>query len=272
MFPYPSGAGLHVGHPLGLHRHRHRLPATCACRASTCCTRWATTPSACRPSSTPSRHGVHPRETTDRTSPTSSGRSSMLGLSYDWDRQVATTDVGLLQVDAVDLPAAVQQLVRSRPPSTARPIGDLMQQLQNGKLRRRPRRRARVHGRVRRHSRPIGGSTARRTPLVRTHARAAAPACIDEQRLAYMAEVPVNWCPALGTVLANEEVTNEAAASAAITRSISGRCKQWMLRITAYADRLLADLDLRGLARADQAHAAQLDRPQRRRRGGFRDR
>src|SRR6266508_6060620 len=66
---------------------------------------------------------------------------------------------------------------------------------------------------------------------------------IDAQRLAYMDEVPVNWCPALGTVLANEEVIDgksEVGGFPVERRPM----RQWMLRITAYADRLLKDLDL----------------------------
>src|SRR5690606_21151616 len=66
---------------------------------------------------------------------------------------------------------------------------------------------------------------------------------IDAQRLAYMDEIPVNWCPGLGTVLANEEVIDgksEVGGFPVERRPM----RQWMLRITAYADRLLSDLDL----------------------------
>jgi leucyl-tRNA synthetase len=64
-----------------------------------------------------------------------------------------------------------------------------------------------------------------------------------EKGLAYQAEVPVNWCPALGTVLANEEVIDgksERGGHPVIRKPM----RQWMLKITAYAERLLADLDL----------------------------
>ena len=88
-------------------------------------------------------------------------------------------------------------------------------------------------------------------------------AVVDSYRLAYLDEAPVNWCPALGTVLANEEVTTDGRSERGNHPVFRRPLKQWMLRITAYADRLLADLDLRRLARADQADAAQLDRPQR---------
>jgi leucyl-tRNA synthetase len=67
---------------------------------------------------------------------------------------------------------------------------------------------------------------------------------VDDHRLAYIAEAPVNWCPALGTVLANEEVTSEGRSERGNFPVFRRPLKQWMLRITAYADRLIEDLDL----------------------------
>jgi len=66
---------------------------------------------------------------------------------------------------------------------------------------------------------------------------------IDAHRLAYVDEVPVNWCPALGTVLSNEEVTNEGRSDRGDHPVFRRNLKQWMLRITAYCDRLLEDVD-----------------------------
>src|SRR6185295_1605851 len=66
---------------------------------------------------------------------------------------------------------------------------------------------------------------------------------IDGFRLAYVAESNVNWCPGLGTVLANEEVTADGRSERGNFPVYRRPLKQWMLRITAYADRLLADLD-----------------------------
>ena len=66
---------------------------------------------------------------------------------------------------------------------------------------------------------------------------------IDSQRLAYVAEAPVNWCPGLGTVLANEEVTAEGRSERGNFPVFRRPLRQWMLRITAYAERLLADLE-----------------------------
>ena len=67
---------------------------------------------------------------------------------------------------------------------------------------------------------------------------------VDDHRLAYLSDAPVNWCPALGTVLANEEVTSEGRSERGNYPVFRRNLRQWMMRITAYADRLLADLDL----------------------------
>ena len=95
----------------------------------------------------------------------------------------------------------------------------------------------------------------------------AEPIGID-QRLAYVAEAPVNWCPELGTVLANEEVIDgksEVGGFPVVRKPM----RQWMLRITAYADRLLKDLETIEWSRVAEGDAAELDRPERRGGGGF---
>src|SRR5690606_26858167 len=69
-------------------------------------------------------------------------------------------------------------------------------------------------------------------------------AIVDSQRLAYISDVPVNWCPGLGTVLSNEEVTAEGRSERGNFPVFKRSLGQWMLRITAYADRLIDDLDL----------------------------
>ena len=100
-------------------------PATAACAASTSCTRWAGTPSACPPSSTPSRPAPIRASPPQKNIDTFRRQIKMLGFSYDWDREVDTTDPGLLQVDAVDLPATLRHLVRRRRRSSGRPIAEL---------------------------------------------------------------------------------------------------------------------------------------------------
>ena len=91
MFPYPSGDGLHVGHPEGY------TATDIVCRfermrGRACCTRWAGTPSACRPSNMPSRPARRRASTTEKNIATFRRQLKMLGFSYDWDRELATTD------------------------------------------------------------------------------------------------------------------------------------------------------------------------------------
>ena len=76
---------------------------------------------------------------------------------------------------------------------------------------------------------------------------------VDEHRLAYLSEAPVNWCPGLGTVLANEEVTADGRSERGNFPVFKRNLRQWMMRITAYADRLLDDLDALDWPESDQA-------------------
>ena len=69
-------------------------------------------------------------------------------------------------------------------------------------------------------------------------------AVLDQHRLAYVAEAPVNWCPGLGTVVANEEVTADGRSDRGNFPVFKRNMRQWMMRITDYADRLIDDLDL----------------------------
>ena len=90
---------------------------------------------------------------------------------------------------------------------------------------------------------------------------------VDAHRLAYVSDAPVNWCPGLGTVLANEEVTADGRCERGNFPVFKRNLRQWKMRITAYADRLLTDLDGLDWPESDQAEAAQLDRPLRGRPG-----
>ena len=82
-----------------------------------------------------------------------------------------------------------------------------------------------------------------RPAVVRADPRRAAPACWTRYRLAYIDEAPVNWCPGLGTVLSNEEVTADGRSEIGNFPVFRRNLRQWMMRITAYADRLIDDLD-----------------------------
>ena len=239
MFPYPSGVGLHVGHPLGyiatdiVSRYKRMkgfnvmhpmgfdsfgLPAE----------QYAV------------EHGVHPRITTEQNIANMLRQLKSFGLSYDWDRSLATTDVEYYRwTQWIFL-----QLFNSYfdpGANAARPIEELEQKLASeiycvgfeGDL---------VAGAAEGLDAVVG------TPFgaVKWHELFPSDqaAFLDNHRLAYLAEVPVNWCPALGTVLANEEVTNEGRSDRGNHPVYKRPLRQWMLRITAFADRLLSDLDI----------------------------
>ena len=225
MFPYPSGEGLHVGHPRRLHRHRRLRPLHAHERPQR-----------------PARHGlrrVRPSRRAVRggaraaptchgrraTSPPCAASSARWGSATTPRRSVATTDVRVLPVDAVDLPPDLQLVVRRRPgrgPVRSPSSSPSSRPARVPRQRRQPRR-------------------ARRGP---TSTRRRARAVVDSYRLAYLDEATVNWCPALGTVLANEEVTADGRSDRGNHPVFRRPLKQWKLQITAYADRLLADLDL----------------------------
>ena len=221
MFPYPSGAGLHVGHPLGYiatdvygryQRMRGRnvlhtmgydafgLPAE----------QYAV------------RTGQHPRVTTEQNVATMRSQLRRLGLAHDQRRSLATTDrdfyrwtqwIFLQVYNAWFDPDADGGRGR------ARPITELVAELESG-------------------ARQVGGD--------QTWAELSAEQRadhIDRHRLAYVASAPVNWCPGLGTVLANEEVTAEGRSDIGGYPVFRRSMRQWMMRITAYAERLLSDLD-----------------------------
>ncbi len=223
MFPYPSGAGLHVGHPLGyigtdvyarfmrmngcnvLHAMGYDafgLPAE----------QYAV------------QTGQHPRVTTEANIATMRRQLRALGLGHDPRRGIATTDVAYYrwtQWIFLQLFHSFYDEAHDR----ARPISELVDEFDAGS----------------------------RTPSAATNPTgkewSALPAderrlVVDAYRLAYLHEAPVNWCPALGTVLANEEVTADGRSERGNHPVFKRPLKQWMLRITAYAERLLADLDL----------------------------
>ena len=205
MFPYPSGDGLHVGHPEGytatdIVARFERMRGTSVMH-----------PMGFDAFGLPAeeyaiRTGTPPRESTERNIANFTRQLKMLGFSYDWGRVLATTDpeyvrwtqwIFLVLFDTWFDPE-VQR---------GRPIAEL----------------------------PIPAEVA-------AGGAAAVARYRDEQRLAYQSEAPVNWCPALGTVLANEEViggVSERGGHPVVRIPL----RQWMLRITAYADRLERDIE-----------------------------
>ena len=203
MFPYPSGAGLHVGHPEGytatdiLARYKRMrgfnvlhpigwdafgLPAE----------QYAI------------KTGQHPRITTEENVANFKRQIKSLGFSYDWSREVNTTDPGYFRW--------TQWIFLQLYNSWFNPATNKAESIDT-------------------LAHPLDVTTDEQRRVWR-----------DEHRLAYVSQAPVNWCPELGTVLANEEVkdgVSEVGGFPVVRRPM----QQWMLRITEYAQRLLEDLD-----------------------------
>ncbi|MCB1327723.1 MAG: leucine--tRNA ligase [Leptospiraceae bacterium] len=199
MFPYPSGAGLHVGHPEGytatdiVARYRRMrgynvlhpigwdafgLPAE----------RYAM------------QTGIHPEQTTRENIANFRRQLKSLGFSYDWSREINTTD-----------------------PDYYRWTQWIFLKIFNS-----------FYDPIQKCARPIT-----ELPVPKSLAGAEREQFINGHRLAYVTEAPVNWCAGLGTVLANEEVDEWVEKGYTVERR---PMRQWMLRITAYAERLLEDL------------------------------
>src|SRR3954466_3450 len=217
MFPYPSGSGLHVGHPLGYigtdvvarfgrMRGRNVLHTMGYDAFGLPAERYAV------------ETGRHPEVTTRDNIANMRRQLHRLGLGHDPRRSIATTDVEYYRwTQWIFL-----QIFNSwydEEQERARPIEELVEELEAGT--RQP------HD----GSRWADLSEEERSRLV------------DSYRLAYLDDVMVNWCPALGTVLANEEVTSDGRSVIGDYPVYRRPLRQWMMRITAYADRLIADLE-----------------------------
>ena len=217
MFPYPSGSGLHVGHPLGYIATDVYVRFKRMCGFNVLYTMGFDAFGL--PAEEHARQtGQHPRVNTEANIDNMRRQLDRLGLGHDKRRGVATTDVDYYRwTQWIFL-----QIFNSwfdPEAGRARSIAELIDEFSSG-------RRPSPDGR------PWGA-------LSEAERRAA----VDDHRLAYVADAPVNWCPALGTVLANEEVTNEGRSERGNHEVFKRPLKQWMMRITAYADRLLEDLD-----------------------------
>ena len=240
MFPYPSGVGLHVGHPLGyiatdiMARYK-RMKGFAVLH-----------PMGYDAFGLPAEQfavetGVHPRTTTEQNIANMTRQLKRLGLSYDWDRCVSTTDPAYYRWTQWIFLQMYGSWFDPRA-QAARPIAALRNQLESGELDVGP------LGELM----PVGASGAMDpfggTPVGvhKWHELGAAERSdvLDRYRLAYVDEVAVNWCPALGTVLANEEVTSAGRSERGDHPVYKRPLRQWMLRITTYAERLLADLEL----------------------------
>ena len=217
MFPYPSGSGLHVGHPLGyiatdvyvrfkrmagfkvlytMGFDAFGLPAEEHARQT----------------------GQHPRINTEANIDNMRRQLDRLGLGHDKQRGIATTDVDYYRWTQWIFLQIFNSWFDTHA-DRARPISELIDEF---------------------------SSDARLAPDGRSWdelSEAEQREVVDGYRLAYVADAPVNWCPALGTVLANEEVTAQGRSERGNHEVFKRPLRQWMMRITAYADRLLEDLD-----------------------------
>jgi leucyl-tRNA synthetase len=218
FFPYPSGAGLHVGHPLGY------IASDIMARFLRMRGYNVLHPMGWDAFGLPAEQyavetGVHPRETTRRNIATYKRQLKMIGLAYDWDRELATCHEGYYRW--------TQWIFLKVYNSWYDP----------------DRRWTDRDGR-----RVVGGARPIEELPTPPDVQAQGPEAVEqyqgEHRLAYLAEVPVNWCPALGTVLSNEEVTSEGRSDRGDHPVYRRPMRQWMLRITEYAERLLQDLEL----------------------------
>lgn len=217
MFPYPSGAGLHVGHPLGY------IGTDCFARYQRMAGRNVLHAMGFDAFGLPAEQyavqtGTHPRTTTEANIARYKAQLRRLGLAHDERRSVATIDAGFYRwTQWVFL--QIYNAWYDREAKRARPIAELIAEFSGG-VRRTP------------DGRPWGELTDVERRSV-----------VDEYRLAYVSQAPVNWCPGLGTVLANEEVTADGRSERGNFPVFKRNLKQWMMRITAYGDRLLDDLD-----------------------------
>ena len=202
MFPYPSGAGLHVGHPVGY------VATDIIARYKKMKGFNVLHPMGFDAFGLPTERysmvtGIHPIEATARNVETYKRQLGMLGMNYDWSREINTTDPNYYKwTQWIFL--KIYNSWYDRTADKARPIDEL----------------------------PIPADI--KEPLQIEKYR-------DAHRLAFTANIPVNWCEELGTVLANEEVDEWTGKGYKVERR---PMRQWMLRITEYADRLLNDLDL----------------------------
>ncbi|WP_329415062.1 leucine--tRNA ligase [Nocardia vinacea] len=217
MFPYPSGAGLHVGHPLGyiatdVFARYHRMHGRNVLHAlgydafGLPAEQYAV------------QTGAHPRQTTESNIATMQRQLDRLGLGHDRRRSFATTDPEYYKwTQWIFL--RIYNAWYDKDLDRARPIAELQAQFDSG-------------------ARPTPDGRAWNDLTAAERAEV-----LDSYRLVYQTDSVVNWCPGLGTVLSNEEVTADGRSERGNFPVFRKRLWQWMMRITAYSDRLVDDLD-----------------------------
>lgn len=218
MFPYPSGAGLHVGHPLGY------IATDVFARFNRLLGKNVLHTLGYDAFGLPAEQyaiqtGTHPRTTTVANIANMRRQLGSLGLGHDKRRSVATIDPEFYRwTQWIFL--QIYQSWFDEQQQKARPIDELYPLLESGEL---------------------ATKDGREYASLSEEEKAQA---VDEFRLVYLSDSTVNWCPGLGTVLANEEVTADGRSERGNFPVFRKNLKQWMMRITAYSDRLLDDLEL----------------------------
>ena len=255
MFPYPSGAGLHIGHPKGyiasdIYSRYKRMQGFNVLH-----------PMGFDSFGLPAEqyaveHNIHPAIITEQNIDAIRAQLQFLGLSFDWDREIATSREDFYRwtqwiftqlYHSYFDEDALWQDGNGRPiKGRAKSIGELAAEF-------------------------AAGRAFSATDLKALDASASADwgnlhtaqrqAVLNNYRLAYQEEVVVNWCPGLGTVLANEEVTNEGRSERGDFPVYRKPLKQWIMRITAYAERLLDDLDVELETRGGQTFRLEWPEP-----------
>ena len=242
MFPYASGSGLHIGHPKGY------IATDIYCRYKRMRGFNVLHPMGFDSFGLPAeqyarQNNVHPAVATEEIIANIRQQFQILGMSYDWDREIATSrpdyyrwtqwiflemfnswfDPGFEWTDAAG----------RRITGKARVVSDLTAEFES----------------ERRQLSQMDEAAAGAEPGGQWNSlsRVQRARVLNNYRIAYQKEVTVNWCPALGTVLANEEVTNEGRSEIGDFPVYQRPLAQWMMRITDYADRLLEDLDVQNL-------------------------
>ena len=226
MFPYPSGAGLHVGHPLGyiasdIYARYKRLKGFNVLH-----------PMGYDAYGLPAEQyaiqtGTHPAITTEKNINRYREQLDKIGFCYDWDREVRTSDPAYYKWTQWTFIQLFNSYYCNQT-KKAQPIADLVKRFE-------------AQG-------TEGLDAACSTPLTFTAEEWKAKSEKEQQeilmnyRLAYLADTMVNWCPELGTVLANDEVADGLSVRGGHP-VVRKTMKQWLLRITAYAERLLEGLE-----------------------------
>ena len=226
MFPYPSGAGLHVGHPLGyiasdIYARYKRLRGFNVLH-----------PMGYDAYGLPAEQyaiqtGQHPAITTVNNINRYREQLDKIGFSFDWDREVRTCDPGYYHWTQW----AFQRMFESyydNHARKARPIGELVQAFERGG----------TEG----VDAACGEELSFSAEEWNAKSERERQETLMNYRIAYLGDTMVNWCPELGTVLANDEVIEGVSARGGYP-VVQKRMRQWCLRVSAYAERLLEGLD-----------------------------